>query len=50
MLLTELASVLLVRKNEMVAPAETGFSLRAAEITANTVYNCLSLNNKTPSI
>lgn len=45
----ELAPVL-VEKNEMVAPAATGIWLRAAEITANAVYNCLSLNNKTPSI
>lgn len=42
--------VLLVNTKEMVAPAEAGMGLRAAEITANAVYNCLSLNNKTPSI
>lgn len=42
--------VLLVHTEEMVAPAETGMGLRAAEITANAVYNCLSWNNKTPSI
>lgn len=42
--------VLLVNTNETVAPAETGMGLRAAELTANAVYNCLSLNNKTPSI
>lgn len=50
MLLTVLASALLVKKSEMVAPAETGIQLRAAEIRVNAVYNCLSLNNKTPSI
>lgn len=34
--------VLLLNTKEMVAPAETGMGLRAAEITANAVYNCLS--------